>query len=641
MVKVVLLDGSTRQFEVPIAGKDIVSSISSEMLESAVAIRVNGKLQDLRDVVNNDAEVDIVTIKDNEGLDVMRYTLTSQLLARAVKNLFPDSKLAIGSIIKDGFYYDFKCNQVISSHHLKIIEKEMYRIFVQGQELVKRILSKEEAIKIFEIRKEDYKIRIIEESIDLEFQIFYQKDADFIDLCYGPSLLSMKQIGAFKLIKIAGAYWQSNHKNEMLTRIYGTAWRSQEELDIYLQKIKEAEKRDHRKICQTMDLLHFQAEAPGQVFWHDKGWTMYRLLENYIREKLEVRNYTEVNTPKLINKELFVQSGHWESFGIEEMFISHAYNSVFALKPMNCPCHIQIFKQKSYSYKDLPIKISEFGSCFRQEAKGALHGLMRVASMTQDDAHIFCTLDQIKAEILELSLMIIEIYKELGFKDFFIRFADRPEYRVGDDALWDYAEKSLIEAAELAGINWVLNKNGGAFYGPKLEFVLTDAIGREWQCGTIQLDFNLPERLGASYIDANGEKKIPVMIHRALLGSMERFLGIFIEHHAGNFPLWIAPVQLVILGITDQHASYVKSITRKFKESGIRVIYDIRNERISYKIRDHLNNKVIYIGIIGDQEVNDDTITVRRLGVVGQKTYNIYDFQNYIKDEVKYRKITF
>ncbi|MDB6096537.1 MAG: threonyl-tRNA synthetase [Francisellaceae bacterium] len=639
MINIVLPDGAVKTYPTPVTGLAIAQDISIGLSKAAIAIKVNDQLKDLTDIIDENAQISIITLNDAEGIDIMRHTITAQLLARAIKNLYPDAKLAIGPTIKDGFYYDVSLTTPLSLNDLEAIEKEMVKIAQAGHKIIKKILSREEAIALFKERGEEYKIKIIESTSDQHFQIYFQGETGFIDLCRGPHLPSLTQVGAFKLTKLAGAYWRGDSHNEMLTRIYGTAWKNAKDLKIYLQRIEEAEKRDHRKISQMMDLLHFQSEAPGQVFWHDKGWTMFKELENYIREKLKSRGYQEVNTPKIINKDLFVKSGHWEKFGTDEMFITEAYGHLHALKPMNCPCHVQIYNHSLKSYRDLPIKMSEFGNCLRQEPRGALHGLMRVTSMTQDDAHIFCTVDQIKEQVLELNELISEIYTELGFKDFFVRFSDRPEQRVGDDAIWDQAEQALLEASKEAGIECELNKGDGAFYGPKLEFVLTDAIGREWQCGTIQLDFNLPRRLEATYTDAHGEKQYPVMIHRALLGSMERFLGMYIEHYAGNFPVWISPLQLVITGVSEKHNEFAKKLTDYFKQSGIRVILDARNEKISYKIREHLLAKASYIGIVGDKEMEQNTITVRSLGSNKQETFKVEDFLSFICEEIKDKKL--
>lgn len=634
MLDIVLPDGSVRQYDAPVNGQQIAQSIGSGLAKAAVAVKVNGELRDLTDDITANSKVAIVTADNDEGLEIMRHTVTAQVLARAVKNLYPKARLAIGPTINDGFYYDIAFENPISSEDLEKIEAEMKKIVAAGTPIVKKILSKAEAVKLFKERGEEYKIQIIEDSGDDKFQIYFQGDTGFIDLCRGPHLTSLKQVGAFKLLKVAGAYWRGDSSNEMLTRIYGTAWKTEKELNAYITRMEEAEKRDHRKISQTMDLLHFQGEAPGQVFWHDKGWTIFKELENYVRGKLRKHDYQEVNTPRVINKDLFVKSGHWEKFGTDEMFVSEAYNSLFALKPMNCPCHVQIFNHTTRSYRDLPIRMSEFGNCYRQEARGALHGLMRVSSMTQDDAHIFCRPDQIKHEVTLLNGLIAEMYAELGFTSFFVRFSDRPEKRVGSDEIWDMAEQGLKDACAEAGIEWIPNPGEGAFYGPKLEFVLKDAIGREWQCGTIQLDFNLPIRLEAFYIDQSGEKKHPVMIHRALLGSLERFVGILIEHYAGHFPLWLAPTQIVISGVTEAQGKFAEELVAKFKKAGIRAVFDGRGEKINYKIREHMGEKAAYFGVIGDKEKEAGTITVRRLGLNDQQTFGVDEFIAAMQEEI-------
>lgn len=637
-MKIILPDSSVREYDSGVTGLEIASSIGSGLAKAAIAIKVNGALKDLCDPITQDASVAIITLNDDEGLDIMRHTLTAQVLARAVKELYPSAKLAIGPTINDGFYYDIDFEDPISSDDLPAIEKKMNQIIEQRSDIVKKIYSKDEAIALFKEKGEPYKQEIISDSTEGDrFQIYHQGDTGFIDLCRGPHLPSLSKIGAFKLTKLAGAYWRGDSENKMLTRIYGTAWKDAKALKAYLLRIEEAEKRDHRKLSQEMDLFHFQGETPGQVFWHNNGWTVYRELENYIRGKLYRHDYEEVNTPRVVNKDLFVRSGHWEKFGTDEMFITEAYgDQTYALKPMNCPCHVQIFNNTTRSYRDLPIRMSEFGNCYRQEARGALHGLMRVASMVQDDAHIFCRPDQIKQEIMLLNNLIAEIYSELGFNDFFVRFSDRPEKRVGSDEVWDAAENSLKEACDEVGIEWELNSGEGAFYGPKLEFVLRDAIGREWQCGTIQLDFNLPSRLNATYIDEKGEKQFPVMIHRALVGSLERFVGILIEHFAGNFPLWIAPRHLVLSGITEKNTPHCQKLYERFKQAGIRVEVDDRNEKINYKIREHMNAKVIFVGVIGDKEEENDTITVRRLGEGKHtKTYKVDEFLQLMLDEIE------
>jgi threonyl-tRNA synthetase len=641
-MRVVLPDGSAREVDQGSTGAQIAMRISPGLAKASVAIKVNGVLRDLSDPITEDASISLVTVNDEDGLEIMRHTIAAQVLARAVKNLYPGAKLAIGPTIRDGFYYDVAFKEPISVADLPAIEEEMKRIAKTGSSITKKIYDRDGAKALFGDRGEEYKVAIINDSDEGEgFQIYHQDGTDFIDLCRGPHLPSFAHIGAFKLLKVAGAYWRGKSDNEMLTRIYGTAWKSNKELNAYLLRIEEAEKRDHRKLGQEMDLFHFQPETPGQVFWHNNGWTIYRQVENYIRGKLRVYDYDEVNTPRVVSKDLFVKSGHWEKFGTDEMFVTQAYGEqTFALKPMNCPCHVQIFNHSLRSYRDLPIRMSEFGNCFRQEARGALHGLMRVASMAQDDAHIFCRMDQIKDEIVGLNGLIKEIYAELGFDSFFVRFSDRPEQRVGDDSVWDAAENALQEACKAASIEWIPNPGEGAFYGPKLEFVLRDAIGREWQCGTIQLDFNLPQRLEATYIDEKGEKQYPVMIHRALVGTLERFVGILIEHYGGNFPLWLAPRQVVLSSIIDSNNDHVRAVAERFKATGIRCEVDVRNEKINYKIREHMAAKVSFVGVLGDREARDDTVTVRRLGE-GNKTTNlpVNDFIARIREEIDSRAL--
>ena len=636
-VDIVLPDGSVKQFDGPVSGGEIAQSIGSGLAKAAVAIKVNNVLQDLSETITESAEVSILTADNPEGLDVMRHTVAAQVLARAVKNLYPSAKLAIGPTIDNGFYYDVMFDTAISGDDLQAIEDEMHRIVDEKNKIQRVVYSRSDAIQLFKDRGEPYKVQIIEDTpaSETEFGIYVQGDGKFYDLCRGPHLPSLKKTGVFKLQKVAGAYWRGDSNNEMLTRIYGTAWKTDKELKAYLNMMEEAEKRDHRKLGREMDLFHLQAEALGQVFWHDKGWTIFRELENYIRTKLQRDGYQEVNTPRVINKDLYVKSGHWEKFGTDEMFVCEAYGGLFAMKPMNCPCHVQIFNNDMRSYRDLPLRMSEFGNCLRQEAHGALHGLMRVSSMTQDDAHIFCTPEQIKGEVANLCTLIDGIYKDFGFAEYYIKFSDRPEQRVGSDEIWDMAEASLKEACEEAGVEWILSPGDGAFYGPKLEFVLKDAIGREWQCGTIQLDFNMPKRLDATYIDTNGDKQNPVMIHRALIGSLERFTGILIEHFAGHFPLWLAPVQVVISGIVDKHNTHAEALKQKFLDAGIRAIVDDRNEKINNKIREHLSKKATMIAVIGDKEIENNTVTVRRLGVNKQETFDVDTFIVNLQEEIR------
>ncbi len=639
MIKIFLSDGSTKNFEKDVTGLEVAESISSSLKKKAISIKIDGALRDLCTIVPTGSHIEIITKNHPEALDIMRHTVAAQVLGRAIKNLYPDAKLAIGPTIADGFYYDFSSSTAVSSDDIPKIEKEMKKIAATAAKINKRIVSREEAKRTFNQKGEQYKVEIIDGSDGDNFQIYEQGSTDFVDLCYGPHLPSLSMVGPFSITKVSGAYWRGDSKNEMLTRIYGTAWFSQQELTAYIERVREAEKRDHRKICKAMDLLHFQGEAPGQVFWHNNGWRLYKTLENRIRDLLRKHHYEEVNTPVVVNKSLFEQSGHWNKFGSENMFVSEAYNGTYALKPMNCPCHVQIFKNNLRSYKDLPIKMSEFGSCFRQESRGALHGLMRVAAMTQDDAHIFCRVSQIEDQVVEINEMISELYNELGFTNYKVKFSDRPDVRVGDDELWDNAESALMNAAKRANLEWEINKGEGAFYGPKLEFVLTDAIGREWQCGTIQLDFNLPIKLEASYINEAGEKEHPVMIHRALLGSMERFIGMLIEHFSGNFPLWLAPIQVVLMGITDKHKDHVWELHKILKTKNIEAIVDDRNEKINYKIRENSVKKIPYIVVIGDEEIAQNSVSVRRLGSNKQATYSQSYFVDSLVNEIQGKEL--
>lgn len=633
-----LPDGSIRSFDGPISGYEFAKSIGSGLAKAAVAITINGEQKDLKTTITTDCDVSIITATSEEGLEIMRHTVAAQVLARAVKNLYPSAKLAIGPTIENGFYYDIAFEEALSPDDLPKIEKEMRRIVGSGDEIEMKLHPRTEVMGMFGERNETYKMDIVERTEDQEeFQIYHQGETGFIDLCRGPHLPSLKKIGAFKLLKIAGAYWRGDSDNEMLTRIYGTAWNTEKELKAYLYMLEEAEKRDHRKLGQEMDLFHLQNEAPGQVFWHDKGWTIFLELQKYIREKLARHDYQEVNTPQIVSKDLYIKSGHWDKFGTKNMFITDAYDKQHALKPMNCPCHVQIFNQGIKSYRDLPIRMSEFGTCMRHEAHGALHGIMRVTSMTQDDAHIFCTQDQIEDEVIMMCELIKEIYAEFGFGKILVKFSDRPDERVGDDSVWDAAEEALRNACDAAELEWELSPGEGAFYGPKLEFTLIDAIGRHWQCGTIQMDFNLPGRLGAEFVAEGGEKKAPVMIHRALLGSLERFSGILIENFAGNFPLWISPTQLVVSAVTDKQNEHVRGLVSQFKEAGFRTEGDYRNEKINYKIREHMLRKVSMVAIIGDKEIEEGTITIRRLGSKAQTTYKVEELLELMKDEVENR----
>ena len=639
-MNITLPDGSIRELEKGSTGLDLANDIGPGLAKAAIAVVVDGSQRDLCDPITDDSKVSIVTIDSNEGLEIMRHTLTAQVLARAIKNLYPNSKLAIGPTIEDGFYYDFLTEKAISSDDLPKIENEMRNIIASGDPINKSLNTKKEAIKIFKAKQEDYKVDIINDSDQEDnFQIYQQGESDFIDLCRGPHLPNLKQIGAFKLTKVAGAYWRGNSDNEMLTRIYGTAWKSDKELNAYLHRLEEAEKRDHRKLAKEMDLFHFQEEAPGMVFWHPNGWTIYRALEDYMRDRL-ANSYQEIKTPQVVDRKLWEASGHWDKYR-ENMFITeideeHANEKrVNALKPMNCPCHVQVYNQGLKSYRDLPLRLAEFGSCHRYEASGTMHGLMRVRGFTQDDGHIFCTEAQIESETAIFIKLLSSIYKDLGFEEFSIKLSTRPEVRVGSDEVWDKAEAALENAITKLNLPFTLEEGDGAFYGPKLDFVLTDAIGREWQCGTFQADFNLPDRLEAEYIGEDGSKHHPVMIHRAILGSFERFIGVLIENYSGRLPLWLAPRQVVIASIISDVDSYVDEVAELFKAQGVRVETDKRNEKISYKVREHSAAKVPVIMVIGKKEAEERSLSVRRLGSDKNISYNLETIVDEISNESK------
>ena len=619
-MKITLPDGSIKELSDGSSGLDLASDIGPGLAKAAIAVTVNGIQKDLCDPLEDNSEVSIITIDSEEGLEIMRHTLTAQVLARAVKNLYPESKLAIGPTITDGFYYDFEFKKAISSDDLNGIEKEMKKIISNGSSITKTLHSKSEAINIFKDQGETYKGLIIEESEQSDnFQLYNQDDNNFVDLCRGPHLPSLRHIGAFKLTKLAGAYWKGDSNNKMLTRIYGTAWKNEKDLNKHLVRIEEAEKRDHRKIGKEMNLFHFQEEAPGMVFWHPNGWTIYRILEGFIRDKLEKYNYLEIKTPQVVDRKLWEASGHWDKYR-ENMFITeideeHANEKrVNALKPMNCPCHVQIYNQGLKSYRDLPVRYAEFGSCHRYEASGTMHGLMRVRGFTQDDGHIFCTEEQIEKETELFINLLSDIYKDLGFDSFDIKLSTRPEVRVGSDEVWDKAEAALENAITKLNLPFKVEEGDGAFYGPKLDFVLTDAIGREWQCGTFQADFNLPERLDAEYVGEDGLKHKPVMIHRAVLGSFERFIGVLIENYSGRLPFWLAPLQVSVATIISDVDDYAKEIIQSLEEAGIRCHADLRNEKISYKVREHSAAKVPVILALGQREKDSRTVSIRRIG---------------------------
>ena len=619
-MNITLPDGSVRELNVGSTGLDLALDIGPGLAKAAIAVSVNGEQKDLSDPINEDSEVSIITIDSSEGLEIMRHTLTAQVLARAVKNLYPGTKLAIGPTITDGFYYDFEFKNPISPDDLHKIEKEMKKIIDSKSSITKVLYSKEDAIEIFKKNNETYKESIIQESDQVDnFQLYYQDNNEFVDLCRGPHLPNLKQIGSFKLTKLAGAYWKGDSKNKMLTRIYGTAWKNDKDLNSYLHSIEEAEKRDHRKLGKEMKLFHFQEEAPGMVFWHPNGWTIYRLLQDYIRNKLQEYDYQEINTPQVVDRKLWEASGHWDKYR-ENMFITeideeHANEKrTNALKPMNCPCHVQVYNQGLKSYRDLPLRYAEFGSCHRYEASGTMHGLMRVRGFTQDDGHIFCTEEQIESETKLFIKLLSDIYKDLGFDKFDIKLSTRPETRVGSDEVWDRAENALESAIKKLDLPYEIQEGDGAFYGPKLDFVLTDAIGREWQCGTFQADFNLPDRLEAEFVGEDGQKHIPVMIHRAVLGSFERFIGVLIENYSGKLPFWLAPLQVAVATIISDVDDYAKEIIEALENAGIRCHSDLRNEKISYKVREHSAAKIPMIMAIGAREKESKTVSIRRIG---------------------------
>ena len=628
-ITITLPDGSQKQAQVGVSGFEIASMIGAGLAKDAIAFSVNGQHRDLSDTVHEDAVISIFTIDTDEGLEIMRHTVAAQVLARAIKNLYPKAKLAIGPTIENGFYYDFLSDERVSVDDLPAIEQEMEKIVASKSDITKSIHSKKDVIKIFKDINEEYKVKIIEDSEqENDFQLYNQGDSGFIDLCRGPHLPSLDKVGVFKLTKIAGAYWKGDSKNEMLSRIYGTAWKNKKDLNKYLNLLDEAEKRDHRKLAKAMDLFHLQEEAPGMVFWHAKGWSIYVALQRYIRNKQITNGYQEINTPLVVDRKLWEASGHWDKYR-ENMFITeideeHANEKrVNALKPMNCPCHVQVYNQGLKSYRDLPIRLAEFGSCHRYEASGTMHGLLRVRGFTQDDGHIFCTEDQIENETADFISMLSDIYTELGFKSFDIKFSTRPNIRVGSDEVWDKSEKALESAIKKLDIPYTIEEGEGAFYGPKLDFVLTDAIGREWQCGTFQADFNLPERLEAEYVGEDGSKHRPVMMHRAILGSFERFIGILIENYSGKLPLWLAPTQLSILTVTEEVNEYALSLKEKFDEINLRVELDLRNEKIGYKVREHSNAKVPLMAVIGKDEMSANTVSIRNLDKNETNTFSI------------------
>ena len=631
MVAITLPDGSERKFDGPVTGAELAADIGPGLAKAALAVRINGEVVDLSRPIEADVEVAIITARDEDALDLLRHDC-AHVMAEAVKELFPETQVTIGPNIENGFFYDFSRAEPFVPEDLEKIETRMHEIVKRNEDISREVWDRQDAIEFFKSQGEHYKAEIID-GIPGDEDISLYRQGDFIDLCRGPHLPSTGKLGkAFKLTKLAGAYWRGDSKNEMLQRIYGTCWADPKQLKAYLHMVEEAEKRDHRRLGREMDLFHLQDVAVGSVFWHPKGWTLYRSLRSYMRGRLEKAGYREVNTPQMVDRVLWEASGHWEKFR-ENMFTTDVEDTVLALKPMNCPCHVQIFKQGITSYRDLPIRMAEFGSCHRNEPSGALHGLMRVRAFVQDDAHIFCTEDQITSETQAFCTLLMSVYKDLGFEDVMVQFSDRPEVRAGSDETWDKAEQALRDATEATGLQTELNPGDGAFYGPKLDFVLRDAIGREWQCGTLQVDFVLPERLDAHYIGEDGAKHRPVMLHRAILGSFERFLGILIEHYAGKFPLWLAPLQVVVATITNDADDYAAEVMAELEAAGLRAELDVRNEKINYKIREHSHAKVPVIMVIGAKEAAEGTVAVRRLGGKDQEILALKEAAARLRDE--------
>ena len=634
MPKITLPDGSERHYDDAVTGNEIAASIGAGLAKAAVAVRVDGAAWDLTRKIDNDAAVEVVTRDSDDGLELLRHD-AAHVLAEAVKELWPDTQVTIGPAIDNGFYYDFAREEPFTDLDLETIEARMKEIVDRDEPITREVWERDKAVDFFRGIGEEYKAEIIA-GIPSDDELTLYRQGDFIDLCRGPHLTSTGKLGkAFKLTHVSGAYWRGDSKNEMLQRIYGTAWSNEKQLRKYLHMLEEAEKRDHRRLGRIMDLFHFQEESPGAVFWHPKGWTLFQNLIGFMRKQQDAAGYLEINTPEIVSRSLWEASGHWETFG-DSMFTTETPDGrTYAIKPMNCPGHVQVFKQGITSYRDLPYRLAEFGKCHRYEPSGALHGMMRVRAFTQDDAHIFCTPEQITAEVVAVCDLILGIYRDFGFEDVQIKYADRPEVRVGEDAVWDQAEAALVKALEVSGLDYTHNPGEGAFYGPKIEFVLRDAIGRDWQCGTLQVDLNMPGRLGATYIGEDGNKHFPVMLHRAIFGSLERFIGILLEHHAGNLPLWLAPLQVKVLTITSAADEYATEIARLLRAKGIRAETDLRNEKISYKVREHSVAKVPVQFAIGQREVDDRSVAVRRLGSKKQQVMSLDDAISSLLSEIE------
>ena len=629
MPQVTLPDGSSRQFDQAVSVFEVANDIGPGLAKAAIAGKVNGQLVDTTYSIEKDVDLGIITPTSDEGLEIIRHS-TAHLMAQAVKQLFPAAQVTIGPVIEDGFFYDFAFERTFTPDDIKAIENRMGELVKKDIPLIRCEKSRDEAVAFFKDADEDYKAEIISDIPTQETLSLYEQ-GDFIDLCRGPHVPSTGHLKAFKLTKLAGAYWRGDSNNEMLQRIYGTAWANKKDLKQYLHRIEEAEKRDHRKLGKALGLFHTQEEAPGMIFWHDRGWQLNLSIQNYMREQLGENGYREIHTPQIVDRSLWEKSGHWDKYQ-DMMFTTGSENRDYAVKPMNCPCHVQVYNQGLKSYRDLPLRLAEFGSCHRNEPSGTLHGLMRVRNFVQDDAHIFCTEDQIQAEVSSFIDLVFKIYKDFGFEEVIVALSTRPEQRVGEDALWDKAEEALKQSLDNKKLDWVLQPGDGAFYGPKIDFSLKDCLGRVWQCGTMQVDFSMPGRLGAQYIAEDGSKQIPVMLHRAILGSIERFIGILIEQYEGKFPAWLAPVQAVILNITDKQANYVENIEKILKNQRIRVISDLRNEKIGFKIREHTLKRIPYMIVIGDREMEESSIAVRSLGGEDLGAMQIDDFINLVNN---------
>ena len=629
---ITLPDGSKKPFNSPLSVHQVAESIGPGLAKAALAGRVNGTLVDTSHIIDKDAELAIITAKDDDGLEVIRHSC-AHLMAHAVQQLFPSAQVTIGPVIDDGFYYDFAYERPFTPEDLEAIEKRMTQIAKEDLKVERSVMPRNEAVALFEQMGEKYKVEILE-SIPSEDDLSFYKQGDFVDLCRGPHIPSTAKTGAFKLTKVAGAYWRGDSRNEMLQRIYGTAWADKKALKLYLHRLEEAEKRDHRKLGKKLDLFHFQEEAPGMVFWHPKGWQVWQIIEQYIRDVQNANGYQEIKTPMLVDMSLWERSGHADKFG-DDMFSVHTDNRLYAIKPMNCPCHVQVFNQGLKSYRELPIRLAEFGSCHRDEPSGTLQGMMRVRAFVQDDAHIFCTEAQIQDEVTTFIDVLTAVYRDFGFDEIIIKLSTRPEVRVGTDADWDKSEAALAEALDSKELDWAYLPGEGAFYGPKIEFSLKDCLGRVWQCGTMQVDFSMPGRLDAQFVAEDGSRQVPVMLHRAMLGSFERFIGILTEHYAGEFPPWLAPTQAVVLNITDSQADYTLEVVNSLKQKGFRVESDLRNEKVGFKIREHTMQKVPYLLVVGDREVENGQVSVRARNGDDLGAMSIDDFAALLVENVE------